>query len=269
MKVTSYDRTAKQRYQNVLEWTESANFPSEYRERGITLCCDNPCGGILITGINPGYNPDFPNGVRYSFKETMTNPDLYQRSSYWRNKKEQIVGDDEFLLRNTAYLDLFPYAESDQKKFLSDLQQAKVSVQVRTLEVTQQIIENHIKPKLIIAANKETAFYWGIKDDCTWLGYQMEKEDVPVEGLEGLNIYRITGFRNEIDRVGQRNPTRLVGAYFIEYALYDDRHRAKYPEKLLSPDKVKDLFRIAIAPQIEEQKQSWLQRRTLIRPSEF
>ena len=34
----------------------------------------------------------------------------------------------------------------------------------------------------------------------------------------------------------------ILGAYFISYALYDDRHVSKYPQKILSPEIVKSLF---------------------------
>ena len=97
---------------------------------------------------------------------------------------------------------------------------------------------------------------WGIKKDCTWLGYnliEVEESHKP-ECLKGIDIrlYRIegeTGFKEAKDRIGQdRFPnsingrSNLLGSYFIDYALYDDRHEEKYPSRILNPSIIKKLY---------------------------
>lgn len=253
-----HDIRLANKYLSILEEVNSPEYSLgkkgnyDFLHRGITMCCANPQNGILITGINPGYNRKFPNGGYYTFEETMLNEEQH-KSSYWRNKKKQIVGDDPFLLQRTAYLDLFPYSESSQKKFRQELEEIGTSIdniQVKTLEVTLEEIEEHLRPKLIIAANKETAYYWGIDKKSTWLGYQLEPVASLPSCLEGKSIilYRITGTRFQMekkDRIGQdkfSGKSNILGAYFISYALYDDRHVSKYPQKILSPEIVKSLF---------------------------
>ena len=247
-----HDRDLAEKYFNILEQAAVKKSPlyvnGDFVSHGVTMCCANPIGGILITGINPSFNPHIPNGGYYTLKEAMLN-----RKSYWRNKKEQIIGDDISLIERTAYLDLFPYSESSQNKFQDEINKNIKHFQVSVLEITLSEIER-LRPRLIIAANKQTSYYWGIKNDSTWLGYDLqivEKSQMP-ECLNGkdIKLYRIvgeTGFKKANDRIGQDKypTTNLLGAYFIDYALYDNRHQEKYPTRILTPDIVKDLYRIA------------------------
>lgn len=248
-----HDKRLAARYMDILNQGLSLRVKGAFLEHGVTMCCANPVGGILITGINPSNNSKAPKGCYYTFKEAMLNP----KGSYWRNKKKQIVGDDAMLIQNTAYLDLFPYSESSQKEFLSEIEnkENKNEFQVKVLEITLEEIE-YLSPKLIIAANKQTSYYWGIKKDCTWLGYNLKEveESQKPKCLEGIDIrlYRIegeTGYKEAGDRIGQdkypnstHRKSNLLGSYFIDYALYDDRSMSKYPSKILNPTIVKDLF---------------------------
>ena len=88
-----HDRDLAERYFNILEQAAVNTSPfyvnGDFVSHGVTMCCANPIGGILITGINPSFNPHMPNGGYFTLKEAMLN-----RKSYWRNKKEQIIGDD-------------------------------------------------------------------------------------------------------------------------------------------------------------------------------
>ena len=159
------------------------------------------------------------------------------------------------LIRNTAYLDLFPFSESSQTKFLSEIENKdnKNKFQVKVLEITLEEIE-YLRPKLIIAANKQTSYYWGIKKDCTWLGYNLKEveETYKPECLKDkdIRLYRIggeTGYKEAKDRIGQdkfpnsiNRKSNLLGSYFIDYALYDDRH--KYPSRILNPSIIKELY---------------------------
>ena len=156
-----------------------------------------------------------------------------------------------------AYLDLFPYSESSQKKFLDEINKNIESFQVSVLEITLSEIER-LSPKLIIAANKQTSYYWGIKKDSTWLGYNLQVVDKSQQPdcLLGkdIKLYQIvgkTGNKDACDRIGQDKypstkggKSNLLGAYFIDYALYDNRHKEKYPTRILEPSIVKELYNI-------------------------
>lgn len=216
---------------------------ADFIKKGIAFCHNNPSHGIMLTGINP--SGEGGENVYYTFKEAIED---IPPSQYWKHKKHQIVGKNEELINNTAYLDLFPFFESSQKKFQETIL-PHIDFQVKVLETTQRIIEEYIQPRLIIAANDMAAYYWGFRPDTTWLGYDFIKvENVP-ECLKNMRIqlYRINpvnGFRNASDRVGQDKyfESNIKGAYFIPYAMYDDRHYTTCPDKVLSPELVKKLF---------------------------
>ena len=176
----------------------------DFVSRGVTMCCANPIGGILITGINPSFNSKSPYGGYYTFREA-----IQDSKSYWKNKREQIFGNENLLIEKTAYLDLFPYSESNQNKFQDEIGKNVKSFQVCVLEITLSEIER-LSPKLIIAANKQTSYYWGIKKDSTWLGYNLQvvnKSQLPdCLKEQDIKLYQIvgeTGYKDADDRIGQ------------------------------------------------------------------
>lgn len=252
-----HDRNLAEQYLNVLKQAAVKNSPlyvdGDFVSRGVTMCCANPIGGILITGINPSFNSKSPYGGYYTFREA-----IQDSKSYWKNKREQIFGNENLLIEKTAYLDLFPYSESNQNKFQDEIGKNVKSFQVCVLEITLSEIER-LSPKLIIAANKQTSYYWGIKKDSTWLGYNLQvvnKSQLPdCLKEQDIKLYQIvgeTGYKDADDRIGQDKypatkdgKSNLLGAYFIDYALYDNRHKKKYPERILEPSIVKKLYNIA------------------------
>ena len=214
----------------------------DFIRKGIAFCHGNPSHGVLLTGINPSGNGGA--NVFYTFRGAKDDPP----SRYWEHKKKQIVGKIEELIDKTAYLDLFPYFESSQDT-IEETIRPHIEFQVKVLEITQTIIEEYIRPRLIIAANAKAAYYWGFRPDSTWLGYDFIKVDNVPECLRNMKIqlYRINpdnGFRNVSDRVGQDryHISNIKGAYFIPYAMYDDRHNSSCPEKVLTPEIVMNLI---------------------------
>lgn len=248
-----HDLQLAQKYFNLLESARKTNCPhGDFVNKGVVMCCANPKNGILITGINPSEKGNSRESHFYTFKDTMSKPEL-REGSYWRNKYRQLIDGDDFLLNHTAYLDLFPFVESSQDKFSKEIKDY-VEFQIEVLLLTFAEIEQFICPKLIIAANSRSSFYWGIKKHHPWMGYALEKvEEIPpcLNGRD-IRLYQIkseTGFRNHKERVVQeieRQPgfkeSSLNGKYFIEYAMYDERHREKYPERILTPRIVKELY---------------------------
>ena len=252
-----HDRNLAEQYLNVLKQAAVKNSPlyvdGDFVSRGVTMCCSNPIGGILITGINPSFNSKSPYGGYYTFREA-----IQDSKSYWKNKREQIFGNENLLIEKTAYLDLFPYSESNQNKFQDEIGKNVKSFQVCVLEITLSEIER-LSPKLIIAANKQTSYYWGIKKDSTWLGYNLQvvnKSQLPdCLKEQDIKLYQIvgeTGYKDADDRIGQDKypstkggKSNLLGAYFIDYALYDERHKERYPKRILEPSIVKEQYNIA------------------------
>jgi len=190
---------------------------------GLCICANNPTGGILVTGINP--SGDMAANFAFSFKNA-----LHKSKGFWHDKAKELIDMryeliDELKL---SYLDLFPFHNSNQWKFIDSLKRMSRSLDFQRciLEVTQNEIENVIKPKLIIHANASSAYYWGLNRNAMWMGYKMEKlNDIPnsLQKLQG-RLYLITGFRDDMarERINSKlKDTNLKGTIFLRHGLYN------------------------------------------------
>lgn len=202
-------------------------------QRGVVLCVNNPSNGILITGINPSGGHRAGNGF-YAFPKT-------NNIGYWRHKRS-LVQDEKDNIDNiniTAYIDLFPLRETPQVDFENKFR-PYLELKSRFLKITQQEIEEHIKPKLIIVANKDSYYYWGVNSDSTWMGYDLKKvkNNVLPERGDNVKIFKIVGFKEADDRVFQNPKTNLKDTIVVLYAMYDDRHKGKH----LTAKEIKKIF---------------------------
>jgi hypothetical protein len=222
------------------ELKNNSGIDADFVKKGISFCYGNPSQGILLTGINPSRGND---DCFFRYKDAIKDA----IGPFWRKKKEQISGSNELLMSCTAYLDLFPYYESDQIKFLKILKDYP-EFQAKVLEITLENIEKYIRPRLIIAANKEAGFYWG-HGKSTWLGYDLiklgESENPSCLKHKEIQLFYVNGFRKANDRVGQDkySESRITGSYFIQYAMYNELH-SKYKEtRWLNPQLVEDIYK--------------------------
>lgn len=224
----------------------SSKYPNDYfpeladffSKRGICLCVGNPVGGILITGINPSRKRFAEDkDLAYTFKgatveekrKTGKIPNIYWRQKY------KMLGEE--LIEKTAYLDLYPLGFTCQDGF-EDLIEKNYQFRAAIVSITQREIETHIKPVLIIVANKKSSYYWGRNDDATWMGYDMEKISNDME------LYQIKGFKDRPDRLNSDlKESSLSGSLILFYGMYDERNK----EQLLSESDFKQLYEKAIA----------------------
>lgn len=125
----------------------------------------------------------------------------------------------------------------------------------RLLEISQKHIEE-LAPKLIVHANRDSMYYWGINKNADgekvqynntqdpWMGYKVErvnKDDrLPKCFLENgryerFPFYKITGMIHSNNRINQDIiQTRLEGSYIIEYVM---EYRSKEDKGTLFSDK--------------------------------
>lgn len=214
------------------------------------VTCDNDSiekRPFLLTGINPSFGPHkgkwefFPGGYNnpFTFRKAISDSN---RQDYWGKKREQF-GDD--LCNTMAYLDLFPIRESEQRLFEQVFNNPKLTkLRADLLSITQDAIEA-MAPRLIVHANKESLYYWGIKkntpagDDANdyehpWMGYKVKRvtletyPDLPpcmleYDRLSLFPLYEIVGFVDSDKRINhiERQETNLK--FIMEYVM-DDRH---------------------------------------------
>ena len=208
-------------------------------------CCENKPkeGKLLLTGINPSYNN------RTLDKPTTPFADL--KGGFWEKKKKQFgeLWNDDTM----SYLDLFPIRESDQRHFEQsfDNNEHVRSIRGNILKVTQDAIEE-MKPLLIVHANKDSLYYWGIKkntpagDDANdyehpWMGYKVKRvvkdiskfnskehlveikklpDCMTEERLKKFPLYMIVGYIDNSERINyKRKSTSLEGCFLMEYVM--------------------------------------------------
>ena len=220
---------------------DSSRYPNDYfpelcdffSKRKICLCVGNPVGGILITGINPSRKRFAEDKeLAYTFRgATVEEKRKTGRVSnpYWR-QKYKMLGDK--LIKETAYLDLYPLGFTSQDGF-EDLIEKNYQFRAAIVSITQREIETHIKPVLIIVANKMSSYYWGRNEDATWMGYDMEKIS------DEMELYQIKGFKNKPDRLNpDLKESALRGSLILFYGMYDERQK----DRLLSENDFNHLY---------------------------
>ena len=151
-------------------------LPEFIKERGFNYSLNNTQKDILITGINPSFrNGEISGSTFYDF-EAIANDNRYDR--YWTSLKKIVQDENINLIDKTAYLDIFYFREMNQLVLSQKILPAPngLSFIADQLNLTQHIIEDIIKPKVIIVKNKESSAYWGklIDKGIVWMGYDLE-----------------------------------------------------------------------------------------------
>lgn len=200
---------------------------------------------FLLTGINPSYDEkspvNWPGDMKpFCFKLATSETG----NTYWTKKRHQF-GD---LCDEMAYLDLFPIRETHQKNGFERVFKTENDFRGTIIGITQRIIEENLKPKLIVNANRGSIYYWGIRartrvgidsNDYVnpWMGYKVERIDpeqfldIPQcmltnDRLNLFPIYKIVGFIDSSKRINKElyKTTSLHNSFIMEYVMeYRDK----------------------------------------------
>lgn len=190
---------------------------------------------ILVTGLNPSLDPK-REGTYFGFKLK----DADEKIGYFKNIKTMLGR----YLPLSAYLDLFPVKCSSQREFLKTID-LDLPFFASLLSETQSEIER-TAPRLIIVNNRAAQAFWGAKKNCVWMGYRFERIAFPDKNID---VRRIVGFREgpESESVRQTagRKTNLQNSIIVFYALYDDRHKVRYSDRMLCEDDIGALLSLA------------------------
>lgn len=224
----------RDKYQRVLdEWLIKPGVKEETKSiirRGMWCCINTPelKDGILIVGMNPSFD-------KYHIEEpddcTFSDVVNSNGSNYWKSKKKMVQG----LNVPTAYLDLFPLRMTKQDGFMRD-DVISVALKADLLRITQQQIES-ISPKIIINPNMGSKVYWGLNDKFSWMGYDMEIIDNPID--KGY-LYKIKGIKSKSDVLMPNLETCLKHSYFLQYKYHGNGVLSK--EQYLTSEDIRKLW---------------------------
>lgn len=209
-------------------------LPNFIKDRGFVFSENNTQKDILITGINPSFREGAELGNSgFDFQFTLKEE---KYDNYWGPIKKMVF-DPENLIdvrEKSAYLDIFYFREKDQNKLKKEILKSNNGIQflVEQLKITQQTIENIIKPKLIIVKNKESAAYWGklSEQGIIWMGYKLDFVQSYISG----DLYEISGFINSNERISPEIiETNLKGSLILF-----TEHISQYTKKEKRPTAV-------------------------------
>lgn len=217
-------------------------LPKVIKERGFNYSINQEQKDILITGINPSFRKGDQNGnMCFDFKIIAKDT---KYDTYWTSLKKLVVNEDIDLIDNTACLDIFYFRERDQKFLTKNIlsNSAGLSFVAEQLNLTQHIIEDVIKPKVIIVKNKESAAYWGKYADkgIIWMGYELEFLEDTFFG----ELYKIKGLINSTQRISPEikqtnieNSLILFTVHINQYTKREKRPTPSFINQLLLRDK--------------------------------
>ena len=218
-------------------WSQNyiAELPNWVKERGFSFSENHMAKNVLITGFNPSFrSSDVINCQGFShsfnFQNILEKP---KWDNYWGSLKKIIYDplSNIDLRSQTAYLDLFYFRERTQILFKNEIFKSKEGIQfaVDQLKLTQYIVENIIKPKIIIVKNRESAAYWGkyANDGIVWMGYQLEHLD----NMPCGDLYKISGLINSSERISPE----IQESNLIDSKILFTHHINQYTSKLKRP----------------------------------
>lgn len=174
-------------YVNALDdlWETSLgkNINTEILKRGYAIPERINKADLLIVGINPSYgNLDDINGN--IFKHTFPCLDMLKKSkdTYWKELCK-IIPDNI----SCEHIDIFTLREARQTNIreIGLHSNPGLDFLVKHIWITQQMIENVIKPKLIVVANRAAGAYFGKFERYTWIGYKLKPHKI--KGIETVN----------------------------------------------------------------------------------
>ena len=221
------------------------DFVTNVLKRGFWTCWgNNKDAEVLVTGINPSFtgkqHEPFP-----ALAGTLEATEWYHfypsfsrcRGRHW-NPILKIVA-NQFRVNQpheekAAYLDLFPLRVDLQ----TDIDKIPIELRASLLRVTQKEIE-YLRPRLIVHLNQSSRFYWGIKREHPWMGYDLEK----IENYKGKGeLYRICGMQNTDRKILPLTKTNLEGSLLLLYKSQTPRRRHLPEEERLTEEDIREIF---------------------------
>lgn len=197
-------------------WSEEYinTLPALIKERGY-IFADNVQKDILITGFNPSFREGDNIGVFHGPVSKIWYEEKYD--NYWGPIKKMLNSDDIDLRNQTDYLDIFYFREQDQSYLNDKILSSPNGIRfvVDQLNLTMHIIEDIVKPKLLIIKNKESWAYFGKlfnEKGWVWMGYQFEH----IQNMACGELCRITGLLDSKERIAPEfQQTNLIGSFVL------------------------------------------------------
>lgn len=234
-----------------------ATIPSELNHRKYCYSENIEQKDILFLGLNPSFGEkSVKRATKYNIQKQLGV--VLKQDSYFKRVlstlQHQLFGID--LVDDFAYTDLFYYKTNEKvsmvNRLIDDIN--GIIFLEDQLVVTQKLIENLIRPKVIVLTSWEVAIFMGVlgkKGDFTWLGYDL---DLVEYTASGHSVYQVKGIIDDKalpDVFAQK--TNLIGTYVICYP-YLTTEQLKDNQQLLSAWELKRYNELAYKKVVKEVK---------------
>ena len=171
---------------------------NEILDRGICYSEIKHESSILVTGINPSFRLGdvacYKPVTTFNYQWLVKNG----HDSYFHAINELFPKNWQPMVE---YLDVLNFRETDQNTVLEFCKDTKgLEFIAQNLRLNQLIIEQVIRPRLIVVKNRSSWGLWGknaTSDQNIWMGYQFELE----ESLDCGDLCHIKGLIDHPDRV--------------------------------------------------------------------
>ena len=218
----------------------------EVLKRGFWTCWGNPPHAeVLVTAINPSHDPKRPaeptptGAWAHDSEWSKFFPSFHGcKGTHWAPILKLV---EHRFRHNCAsemqagYLDLFPLRASSQ---IYELEKLPRELKAALLRITQEEIER-LKPQLIVHLNRSSWFYWGIKPENPWMGYDLER----VTEYQGKGeLFLIKGLLPSDKKILPLTATELKGTYLLLYQSLTPRGRRLREEKMLHEEDIDWIF---------------------------
>ena len=187
-----------------------------------------------------GINPSCTDGMQISkpfpcFEETLKNPNI----TYWKTVK-RILSETNC---KKEHLDLFAIRKTPQdflrKVGFDNEKNPALHFLAEHLWYTQQFLENYLKPKVIILANKAAGAYLGLEPKFVWMGYKTRV----ISEMSCGKIHQIIGIRNEERLIRQVPYENQLDGTIILHARFQGNGCPK--EQQINPNHIEELLKKA------------------------
>lgn len=223
-------------------WNSDAynNLPEKIFKRGFVYAENTIAKDILITGINPSFR-EGAGMESHGFDFSLSMKDS-KWDNYW-GPVRKILCDEEIgidLRDKCAYLDILFFREQKQAFLNKEILRTEQGIRfvADQLNLTQHIIEDVIKPRIIVVKNIGSHCFWGkdAENGVFWMGYKFEK----VDSLYCGELCKITGLHDTNERIAREiEQTNLLGT-FVLFSHHINQYTKR--EKRLTTTTLNDLL---------------------------
>ena len=200
-----------------------SELPKFIQTRKYCFCENNQQKDVLVLGINPVFGKASKAvAVKYKIEDMMQYIVKHNVHQHFFSRVQKMLNNSnsDNLLNQTAYADLFYYRTNARQRYLNhflDHIDGIIFMQDQ-LKISQQLIENVIKPKVIIASSWEVMLFlglFGLETPFCWLGYDLE---LIKHTKSGYRVYEIKGILDDYALADEFvKKTNLIGTRVICY----------------------------------------------------